>query len=653
MQHSAKFPKSILKPVNIMRSFIAALVFLVCFLQPARAEEVISNFTSDVTVNVDASLDVTETIVVISEGSEIKRGILRDFPTTYTDKNGVRVRVGFEVLALQRDGRDENYSIENIQNGKRIKIGNADVFLKDGAHTYKIKYRTTRQIGFFENYDELYWNVTGNGWTLPVLRASTRITLPQGAVVGQNAVYTGFQGEDERLAKVTMAAGNRFQAETTARLEARQGFTIAVAWPKGIVAAPTAADRQADWIRDNIGYFVLAASLILIPFYYFYAWFRVGRDPPKGTIVPLFRPPDGMGAAGMRYVYNAGYDDKTFAAGVVGLAVKGRMTINDDGRHYTLTKKPNQGPALTRAETALYNATPNKGILLVQSNHSQVSTMGDTLSSALDDEYDGVMYLKNFKWFAIGAALSIAGLLLAGLLMPEGQREVIVAVGLFSSVWWGIVLSAGFAAVKGALVASGIFQKIKSLLSVLVLLPFVGAGLVVPSFIFYSGEVTPGLKWFVAGAVVLMLFNVIFYWLLKAPTPRGRSVLDEIEGFRMYMTTAEEERLKMLTPPEKTPALFERYLPFAMALDCENQWNAKFASVLAAAAAAGATAGAVGGWYYGAGSRNFNGGDFSQDLGHSLTSAIASSGTAPGSSSGSSGGGFSGGGGGGGGGSGW
>ena len=128
-------------------------------------------------------------------------------------------------------------------------------------------------------------------------------------------------------------------------------------------------------------------------------------------------------------------------------------------------------------------------------------------------------------------------------------------------------------------------------------------------------------------------------------------MLDQLEGFRLYMTTAEEERLKVLHPPEKTPELFERYLPYAMALDCENEWNNKFAAVLAAAAAAGAAGAAVGGWYYGPGS--FSSRDFGGDLGSSLSSAISSSGVAPGSSSGSGGGGSSGGGGGGGGGSGW
>jgi uncharacterized membrane protein len=164
-----------------------------------------------------------------------------------------------------------------------------------------------------------------------------------------------------------------------------------------------------------------------------------------------------------------------------------------------------------------------------------------------------------------------------------------------------------------------------------------------------SGE-APGLYILGIAAIVLVFLNAIFQYLLRAPTVAGRKLLDQIEGFRMYMTTAEEERLKILNPPEKTPELFERYLPYALALDCENEWNTKFAAVLAAAAAAGAVAPM---WYSGSNWDWGRSGSFTSSLGSGLASSVASASTAPGSSSGSGGGGSSGGGGGGGGGGGW
>ena len=130
--------------------------------------------------------------------------------------------------------------------------------------------------------------------------------------------------------------------------------------------------------------------------------------------------------------------------------------------------------------------------------------------------------------------------------------------------------------------------------------------------------------------------------------------MDGIEGLRQYLGVAEEERLQFLNPPEKTPELFEKFLPYAIALDVENAWAKRFTAVLAAAAAAGAASA----WH--AGSGHYSSGDpasFAERMGDSLSSTIASASMAPGSSDGggggSSGGGSSGGGGGGGGGSGW
>jgi len=145
--------------------------------------------------------------------------------------------------------------------------------------------------------------------------------------------------------------------------------------------------------------------------------------------------------------------------------------------------------------------------------------------------------------------------------------------------------------------------------------------------------------------------NIAFYHWLKAPTMAGRKILDEIEGFRLYLDVAEKDEMNLHNPPKKTPDLFEIYLPFALALDVEQRWAERFASLFAGMEEQGEHHHP--GWYSGHHWHHQHLGDFSSALGGSLSSAISSSSTAPGSSSGSGGGGSSGGGGGGGGGGGW
>ncbi len=143
-----------------------------------RLERIIS-FDSDIHVYWNATMSVTETISVYSTGNEIKRGIYRDFPTRYKDRYGSNHVVDFSVDEVLRDGKPESYRLEDLSNGVRVYIGRKDVFLNPGRHIYTIRYSTNRQLGFFKDHDELYWNVTGNSWSFPIERAAATINLPE------------------------------------------------------------------------------------------------------------------------------------------------------------------------------------------------------------------------------------------------------------------------------------------------------------------------------------------------------------------------------------------------------------------------------------------------------------------------------------------
>jgi uncharacterized membrane protein YgcG len=632
-------------------------------MSSARAEEVIDRFISNVTVERDGTLDVTEHISVLVEGNKIKRGITRDFPTNYFRPDGSSVKVDFEVLDVKRNAGPVKFVLEKVNNFTRIRIGSADKLLAPGFHTYSIHYRTDRQLGFFEKSDELFWNVTGNDWDFPINEIAFNLTLPDGAVINGAKAFTGARAERGADATITRDQPNGLKVLSKRPLAQGEGMSVVTAWQKGIVAPPTAAQQRAWWLRDNLGFATLLGTLGAALLYYLFAWFRVGRDPAKGVIFPQFHPPQGLGPAGVRYVWKQDYDNRGFAAALVGLAVKGHLKIEDSDDGYAINRlnDASKKTELTRTEAALLTSIPNERIEMDNDNNETFSKMQSALSKELDDEYDGAMFVDNFNWFLFGAVISIAGLAIAALMLPEGQGILALLPLGFLAIWWGVILVAGRSTVKGFIDGPGLWNRLRHLMSALFLVPFVVVGLAIPIGVYSQMDLSDSIKLFVGAALAILLMNFLFYWWLKAPTPHGRKTLDHVEGFRMYLQTAEEDRLNKLNPPEKTPALFERYLPYAMALDCENEWNAKFASVLAAAAAAGAAAGVTThpGWYSG---NNWGNRGFGSDFGSGLTSASASaSAPPPGSESGFSsgggggggGGGGSGGGGGGGGGGGW
>src|SRR3954470_19551992 len=243
------------------------ILFLILLLiGKAQAVERVLDFHSDIRVAADGALTVTEVIVVQAEGSQIRRGILRDFPTDYRDRRGARIVVPFEVLRVTRNGEPERYALERLDNGTRVRIGDANVLLRQGRHTYEIRYRTARQIGFFDDHDELYWNVNGNGWTFPFDSISAEVTLPTAVPAAQlkAEAYTGPVGAQGRSYQAfTQDGAAAFRS--TQPFQPHEGMTIVLAFPKGVVARATALQRARWFLAANGGVLVgLAGACLLL-----------------------------------------------------------------------------------------------------------------------------------------------------------------------------------------------------------------------------------------------------------------------------------------------------------------------------------------------------------------------------------------------------
>src|SRR5690606_12758466 len=191
----------------------------------------------------------------------------------YEDAQGKIREVGLDVVSVLRDGRPEPFATERSSGVLRIRIGDGDVRLTPGVYTYEIAYDTTRQIRFFDDHDELYWNVTGNAWEFPIRQASAQVTLPRSAKATDVTYYTGRYGSREQDASARMLAnGNSILFQTTRPLSQREGLTVVVAFPKGVVAPPSAADESAEWWRDNAGLFAGGFGLLVVTLFYLWAW---------------------------------------------------------------------------------------------------------------------------------------------------------------------------------------------------------------------------------------------------------------------------------------------------------------------------------------------------------------------------------------------
>lgn len=412
---------------------IAAGLLLVT---PALAQERIVDFASDISIEPDGSLRVVETITVQVEGKQIKRGIFRDFPTRYENRRGVKTVVPFEVMAVQRDGASEPYALEQLDNGVRLRIGNAAVMLSHGAHQYRISYRTARQLGFFEQHDELYWNVTGNGWPFVIERAAARVRLPRPVDSGKLSaeVFTGPQGAKGRNGTAAID-GSEFVFETTRRLAPNEGLTIVAAFPKGVVAAPTQFSQLAWLVSDNAGELVAIGGLLSTLLFLFWIWWRVGRDPRAGPQVPRYDAPDGMSAAGVRFIDNMGFDFRCFAAAVLGLGARGYLKVQQNGDNFAIDKTgrdvdwlPGDKPMATALFGGKSQATLSK------TYDPAVAAAQSELKSALRHHYKGTVFKLNGWPLWIAVLVGIAVLAFAGSIGAHPILLIILGVVLLVSV---------------------------------------------------------------------------------------------------------------------------------------------------------------------------------------------------------------------------
>jgi hypothetical protein len=659
--HKGRWHFSVVLDTFKIRGWAAAAVLLVggCVglaAAAARPPERILSFDSRIAVNSDASMLVTETIQVLSTGEQIRRGIFRDFPTTYTDRAGKRYTVGFTVQAIERDGVPEDWHIERLPNGIRVYMGRKDRLLSPGEHTYTLVYAANRQLGFFSDHDELYWNVTGNGWAFAIDTASATVALPPGtpAPVWMEA-YTGPTGAQGRsYHAATPSAGTAF-FRTTQPLAPYEGLTIVVGWPKGFVREPSSTEKTSFFLRDNRTLLVAVIGLTVLLAYYLLVWKAVGKDPVKGSIMPLYTPPENLSPAAMRFLAEMGYDDKVFAAAVINMAVKGFLTISDADGKYELAKRDGASVKLNPEEQRIASQLfrSGKSIKLERKNRTAIAAAKNALKTALTLTFEKTHFVGNRRAFLTGVVISAVAaaasffsaldqgeVIFLGVWLTGWSIGVVFLATLVTRLWRQVFTGARSLGTNVGSLGAAVFMTLFAL-------PFLGAEIFALVTLAQSSPALALLPLIVAGV------NILFYHLLKAPTLLGRRMLDRIEGFKLFLSATETDRLQRLYPAGRTPELYEKYLPYALALNVEQQWTEQFSDVLAASSRADSATGYHPRWYSGSAWDHSHTSRFAGSVGSSLSSAISSATTAPGSRSGGGGGGSSGGGGGGGGGGGW
>jgi len=573
---------------------VLAFLFLVFlpFVASAQTGETIRNFNVAIKINSDASLDVQESIIYNFD-SNSRHGIFRDLPINYAARGGnFALRIS-NISVVDADGAPYKFTTSYPGKNIEIKIGDANQYVT-GQKTYIIKYKISRAINYFSDHDELYWNVTGNDWTVPIEKSSAQITLPQTINIAdlKKDCFAGNYGSTISCSDITthQTPDNLVTAVEFGQiypLPAGQGFTIVVGWPKNLVTKPSAIQNILDTVKDNWVIFLPILTLIIM----LYLWHTRGRDPKgRGTIIAQYEAPDNLTPAEIGSLIDEKLDPKDISSEIIYLATQGFIKI-------------------TRIE--------NKGLIFKHEDYllerqKEIQALGPIDKRLMDGLFPGGVKTKNLSDLKNQFYKE----------MPDIKNKVF-----------------------DALVSNGYFpekpSKVQGKYTVIGFALLIGATLLAKVL----GSVIGGLA---IGSLIASGFIVVMFGMaMPRKTEKGVIAKENILGLKEYLQVAEKDRIKFFNAPAKNPEHFEKLLPYAMVLGVEQEWAKQFAGIYNQPPS----------WYHDPSGGAFNALILVHSLNnfnHSANAALVSTPrSAAGGGSGFSGGGFSGGGFGGGGGGSW
>lgn len=495
---------------------LALLVIFVIFpdsvlAQTAGVDEAITSFGTRVQVQTDGSISVTETIQYQTALLEQKHGIYRDIRTTSSQGKEMSIQ---DIEVLDENGVDHPFEKSSQSTGIRLKIGNPNVTFS-GAKTYVIKYRATHAVAYFDQFDEIYWNATGNDWPFPILSATAEVVLPNKTQANQTSCYQGGVGSQQACQRV----GSQFVSGRV--LSAGEGMTVAVGFNKGVVIEKFTLWERLLQLFEAASLFLGIGIFVWTAWSAYRRWYLYGRDPKeRGVTVPEYDAPKNLTpleASGL--LSEAQVSQGAYIAQIISLAVRGYIRIHQDQEKYVFG--------------------------LITTNDYQLERLAKN---------DG---LKAFDELLLKTLFS-------------GQ-QIVKLSSLKNSFYRKI--PAISRAVMQSLKEEGYYSKIRGFnakVSWQEHLP-----IIVAVFLFGMGFLL-GSVYMIVGSVSAFLVWAIFGYFSPQKTERGVRTKEQLEGLKLYIEKAEKARIEFHDAPEKTPELFSSLLPFAMVLGLTKIWLKEF-----------------------------------------------------------------------------
>ena len=493
---------------------VVLIIFLALGVKTVLAEELIHKYTTNITINQNSSVDIIETIEY-DFGEKRKHGIFRTIPIKYLTANNNSRKIKINDLSVLMDGERIKYKKTKQGRNLKIKIGNANKTIT-GKHSYQISYTVRGALNYFSEHDELYWNVVGSEWEVPIKQSLAIVNAPQ---IIKTKCFQGVYGSLEECA---VGKNNKeeiiFEFRT---LQPGEEATIVIGTQKGAIKQMSSWQRWLWFLMDNWILFLPMVTLL----WGGRRWWRHGRDPKgRGTIIPYYDVVNNLSVAEASVVMYNKLRSKDISAMIIQLAVKGFIKI----------KQARTGKILKHTNYIFYKSEAHKD----KNKNNKLTNEEKSLLEALFEFGEGEQVStdnlrdKFYKKISILQRESLSAI---------KNREYLPAKSQYDGV---------------KLIIVGVLQMI--LLAVL-------------ASYFGNVAIISGVS-----SLVILIFFAIF---MGHRTKKGVLAKEKLLGLKLYLETAEKDRLKFHNAPAKNPQRFEKLLPYAMIFGVEEEWAEQFKDI--------------------------------------------------------------------------
>ena len=488
---------------------------------PASAEEILL-FQSAIQPSQDGSMVVTENITY-DFGTLFKHGIFRNIPLTHPQEASEWYKTrhtDIDIAVVLMDSEEVPHEISYEGDKVAVKIGDPDTEIT-GVHTYTISYKVDGAFSYTDESTELYWNVTGHDWEVPISQAQAIIDTSSGILTSQRFCYAGELGAADSCRGVY--ATSTHITFISPALGPGSGLTIAQELNRGV--DKVILEDSATWI------FWLFGSLVWLVLVGYWVYRYKTKFDPHAAVYAQYEPYADFKPMFTGVLIDGKLDPRDITAGLVYLAEQGFIKIRKTERKVMLF-----------FEVADYEVILRKSVEEAESHF-------------LKD----VLYLLFSSSDAVGESMTLSSLKADTKKLRANQKTIQKLKG----------------AVLEDLIERGYFEQ---------LLPLLGWGVLglvtIVTFSFVTPILSAMFGTFTFPVVLIALASIfIMAFAYQRRTVKGYEARNHLKGFKEFLSVTDKERFKFHNAPAKSPEQFMRLLPYAIALGVDEEWSKVFSDI--------------------------------------------------------------------------